>query len=347
MSTGSLEERLRLCFDTYDLSHTGYLDRKEVANMVASAFWGKYLVWDDEPFKPSPEASPDGDVGLCDDEWASSCDDDPDSPMHWHQLCSALSPDESERLEEEQEPLLPVDPESPLELISSGREAGLDTAEGPRPGSAPESGRHAAAGADASVAPPPGAVPGRGADPGPGPGPCPGPSPVESPPASAPGSAPGSAAPSLGSIQPSFLWAPDGNASTTSQALAQQYADRVFQQLDLDGDNRISFTEFCHMCRANPTLALAFEANKPLQKRLWGPALNRPQMSRGARCELCGARWGLLKEGRHCRQCGAQVCAKCSTGRRKLPLLGYKKAVRVCDKCVNMKWPAVVPLAMP
>ncbi|EEB17356.1 WD repeat and FYVE domain-containing protein, putative [Pediculus humanus corporis] len=35
----------------------------------------------------------------------------------------------------------------------------------------------------------------------------------------------------------------------------------------------------------------------------------------------------------HCRYCGQAVCAKCSTGRSKIPIMGFEFDVRVCEPC--------------
>lgn len=35
----------------------------------------------------------------------------------------------------------------------------------------------------------------------------------------------------------------------------------------------------------------------------------------------------------HCRYCGQAVCSKCSTGRSKIPMMGFEFDVRVCEPC--------------
>uniref|UniRef100_UPI00358F46A9 WD repeat and FYVE domain-containing protein 2-like n=1 Tax=Myxine glutinosa TaxID=7769 RepID=UPI00358F46A9 len=37
----------------------------------------------------------------------------------------------------------------------------------------------------------------------------------------------------------------------------------------------------------------------------------------------------------HCRKCGKAVCAKCSSKRSTIPLLGFETEVRVCDTCYD------------
>ena len=133
----------------------------------------------------------------------------------------------------------------------------------------------------------------------------------------------------------------------------QPSTERVFQAMDLDGDGRINFKEFCATVRANRRLSIVLERLKPHERPLWNVQDNRPAPQTSARCHLCARPFaaGPLRRGphtpRHCRACGAAVCAGCSKHCLPLPLLGYYRPVRVCDACAQHEpqkpWPVPAP----
>mmetsp|Transcript_32338 Transcript_32338/g.55971 ORF Transcript_32338/g.55971 Transcript_32338/m.55971 type:complete len:209 (-) Transcript_32338:1529-2155(-) len=53
-------------------------------------------------------------------------------------------------------------------------------------------------------------------------------------------------------------------------------------------------------------------------------------------CKVCRANFTLTRRQHHCRHCGRSVCANDSKARMRLPELGYKKPVRVCEDCVRL-----------
>jgi hypothetical protein len=63
-------------------------------------------------------------------------------------------------------------------------------------------------------------------------------------------------------------------------------------------------------------------------------------------CELCQARFTMLRRRHHCRQCGAACCQPCSAESLPLPHFGFDKPVRVCYRCHHelIKNPVDLPL---
>jgi len=49
----------------------------------------------------------------------------------------------------------------------------------------------------------------------------------------------------------------------------------------------------------------------------------------------CRQWFTLFLRRHHCRQCGGVFCARCSEGKKLLPLMGYTTPVRVCDQCFS------------
>eukprot|EP01084_Bolivina_argentea_P175672 304173_1 len=52
-------------------------------------------------------------------------------------------------------------------------------------------------------------------------------------------------------------------------------------------------------------------------------------------CMLCRSQFALLNRRHHCRRCGSLVCKQCSKTKRLLINIDKKKAVRICDDCVE------------
>eukprot|EP00434_Breviolum_minutum_P012680 symbB.v1.2.011178.t1/scaffold744.1/size166283/11 len=50
-------------------------------------------------------------------------------------------------------------------------------------------------------------------------------------------------------------------------------------------------------------------------------------------CQLCGACFTCCRRRHHCRACGRLTCGGCSRQRLELSIIGYPRAVRVCDDC--------------
>jgi hypothetical protein len=50
-------------------------------------------------------------------------------------------------------------------------------------------------------------------------------------------------------------------------------------------------------------------------------------------CKVCRFSFTLCSRQHHCRSCGRSVCAGHSSTRMRLPELGYRRTVRVCDDC--------------
>eukprot|EP00656_Telonema_subtile_P007167 TRINITY_DN13359_c0_g1_i2.p1 TRINITY_DN13359_c0_g1~~TRINITY_DN13359_c0_g1_i2.p1 ORF type:complete len:160 (-),score=11.49 TRINITY_DN13359_c0_g1_i2:272-751(-) len=53
-------------------------------------------------------------------------------------------------------------------------------------------------------------------------------------------------------------------------------------------------------------------------------------------CRKCTVKFGVFTREHHCRACGECFCDDCSSQTIAIPSLGFKKAVRVCDRCAKV-----------
>lgn len=60
---------------------------------------------------------------------------------------------------------------------------------------------------------------------------------------------------------------------------------------------------------------------------VWRPDRDHPA------CNVCKAKFNMIKRRHHCRLCGAVVCDYCSQNKKRLPNIDLTKDVRVCDGC--------------
>lgn len=53
-------------------------------------------------------------------------------------------------------------------------------------------------------------------------------------------------------------------------------------------------------------------------------------------CKRCSQRFTAFTRRHHCRNCGSVVCNACSRGRTAILQLDFKRAVRVCNPCLEL-----------